>query len=170
MPRGVRVSPPDSPTSAASEHIDALSYGALRALAENPEASPQTLALLSHDPLPEVQAAVAWNPRTPGPALARLADGPLEVQAGVAQNAAAPAQVLERLAAHPAALIRATTATNPRLPLPLLQRLAADADPLVRRHAARNPRAPHSLLQALTHDPDPEVRSTAEDGVGRWEA
>src|SRR5437899_8203734 len=77
------------PRAAAAEHMDALSFGALRSLAENPEASPQTLALLSHDPLVDVQVAVAWNPRTPAAALRRLAEGSVEVQAGVAQNPAA---------------------------------------------------------------------------------
>jgi hypothetical protein len=148
-----------------AEPIDALSFGALRSLAENPEASPQTLALLSHDPLLDVRVAVAWNARTPATALARLARGPVEVQAGVAQNGAASHEVLDRLAAHPEPVVRSATATNPSLPLPLFYALSQDPDPLVRKHVARNPRAPYGVLTALTRDPDPEVRRTAEDGV-----
>ncbi len=100
------------PTNAAqrprapAESIDALSFGALRSLAENPEASPQTLALLSRDPLLDVRVAVAWNARTPATALARLADGPVELQAGVAQNPAASAEVLGRLATHADPVVR----------------------------------------------------------------
>ena len=152
-----------------AEPIDALSFGALRSLAENPEASPQTLALLSHDPLLDVRVAVAWNAGTPATALARLAQGPVEVQTGVAQNMAASAEVLDRLAAHPEAVVRSAAATNPSLPLPLFDTLSRDADPLVRKHLARNPRAPYGVLVALTHDPDPEVRRTGEDGVRQWE-
>lgn len=152
-----------------AEPIDALSFVALRSLAENPEASPQTLALLSHDPLLEVRVAVAWNARTPASALARLADGPIEVQAGVAQNRSAPREVLDRLAAHPEPVVRSAAATNPALPLPLVHALAQDLDPRVRKHVARNPRVPYGVLEALARDPDPEVRSTAEDGVRKWE-
>jgi hypothetical protein len=152
-----------------AEPIDALSFGALRSLAENPEASPQTLALLSHDPLLDVRVAVAWNARTPATALARLALGPVEVQAGVAQNAAASPEMLDRLAAHPEAVVRSATATNPSLPLHLFYALSQDPDPLVRKHVARNPRAPFGVLTALAQDPDPEVRRTAEDGVRAWE-
>jgi hypothetical protein len=157
------------PRAAAPEHIDALSFGALRSLAESPEASPQTLALLSHDPLPDVQMAVAWNPRTPASALTRLADGPLEVQAGVAQNLSAAPALLERLAGHPEAVVRSAAATNPCLPLPLLHGLARDHDPRVRRHVARNPRTPFGLLTTLAQDPDGDVRRAAEDGIRAWE-
>jgi hypothetical protein len=157
------------PQAAAAEHMDALSFGALRSLAENPEASPQTLALLSHDPLVDVQVAVAWNPRTPAAALARLAEGSIEVQAGVAQNPAAAPRLLERLAGHVETVVRSAAATNPRLPLPLLRRLAHDPDPRVRRHVARNPRTPFGLLTQLAQDADRDVRSTAEDAARAWE-
>jgi len=156
------------PRAAAAEHMDALSFGALRSLAENPEASPQTLALLSHDPLVDVQVAVAWNPRTPAAALGRLAEGSVEVQAGVAQNPAAAHLLLERLARSAETVVRSAAATNPRLPLPLLRRLAHDPDPRVRRHVARNPRTPFGLLTQLARDPDPDVRSTAEDAARAW--
>ncbi len=152
-----------------AEPIDGLSFGALRSLAENPDASPQTLALLSHDPQVDVRVAVAWNARTPATALARLAQGPVEVQAGVAQNEATPAEVLDRLATHPEAVVRSATATNPSLPLPLFYPLSQDPDPLVRKHVARNKRVPYGVLTALAQDPDPEVRRTAEDGVRAWE-
>jgi hypothetical protein len=89
---------------------------------------------------------VVWNPRTPAPALARLAEGPVEMQAGVAQNPGTAPGVLGRLAEHPESLIRSATATNPRLPLPLIHVLAHDPDP------------------------DPEVRRTAEEGVRAWGA
>jgi hypothetical protein len=158
------------PRTAAPEHIDALSFGALRSLAENSEASPQTLALLSHDPLADVQIAVAWNPRTPASALTRLADGSLELQAGVAQNPSAAPALLQRLAGHPEAVVRSAAATNPALPLPLLLGLAQDHDPRVRRHVARNSRAPFSLLTSLAQDPDGDVRRAAEDGVRAREA
>jgi hypothetical protein len=163
------------PTNAAmrppalAESIDALSFAALRGLAENPEASPQTLTLLSRDPLLDVQIAVAWNPRTPAAALARLADGPIEVQAGVAQNPAASGEVLGGLATHADTMVRSATATNPRLLLPLLLALAQDDHAVVRRHVARNPRVPYGVLVSLAQDPDPEVRRTAEDGVRAWE-
>jgi hypothetical protein len=156
--------------AATPEHIDALSFGALRSLAENPEASPQTLALLSHDPLADVQMAVAWNPRTPAGALTRLADGPLEVQAGVAQNPSAGPRLLKRLARHPEVVVRSAAATNPSVPLSLLHGLAQDPDPRVRRHVARNPRTPFSLLTSLAEDPDGDVRRAAEDGVRAREA
>jgi hypothetical protein len=136
----------------AAEHMDALSFGALRSLAESPEASPQTLALLSYDPLLDVQVAVAWNPRTPATALARLAAGPLEVQAGVAQNPSAAPALLQRL------------------PLPLLHRLAQDHEPRVRRHVARNPRTPYGILVTLAQDADHDVRSVAEGRVQDWES
>ena len=155
--------------SLPAESIDALSFGALRSLAESAEASSHTLALLSQDPLLDVRVAVAWNARTPPPALARLAEGPVEVQAGVAQNPATPPEVLGRLAEHAEALIRSATATNPCLPLPLVYALAQDSDPVVRRHVARNPRVPYDVLTALTQDADPEVRRTAEAGVEAWE-
>jgi hypothetical protein len=158
----------DQRQPAAAESIDALSFGALRSLAENPEASPQTLALLSHDPLLDVRVAVAWNARTPASALARLAEGPVEVQAGVAQNVATSPAILDRLSAHPEAIVRSATATNPRLPLPLFYTLAQDRDPVVRRHVARNPQVPYGVLTTLARDPDPEVRRTAKDGVRRW--
>ncbi|HEU5169692.1 MAG TPA: hypothetical protein VFU46_04095 [Gemmatimonadales bacterium] len=154
---------------AAPEHIDALSFSALRSLAENPEASPQTLALLSYDPETEVQMAVAWNPRTPATALARLAAGAPEVQAGVAQNPSSPPDVLDRLAGSPDALIRSAAAVNACLPLPILERLASDPDPQVRRQVARSCRAPFHLLARLAQDPDPRVRSTAEVEVLAWE-
>ena len=154
----------------AAEHMDALSFGALRSLAENPDASPQTLALLSHDPLVDVQVAVAWNPRTPASALARLAEGSIEVQAGVAQNPSAGPGLLEQLAGHAESLVRSAAATNPRLPLPLLHRLAQDPEPRVRRHLARNPRTPYRVLAALARDADGEVRSTAEGRLREWEA
>jgi hypothetical protein len=104
------------------------------------------------------------EPPHAAPALARLAEGPVEVQAGVAQNPATPPGVLGRLAEHPEALIRSATATNPRPPLRVIHALAQDPDPVVRRHVARNPRVPYAVLNALTHDPDPEVRRTAERG------
>jgi hypothetical protein len=154
----------------AAEHMDALSFGALRSLAESPEASPQTLALLSYDPLVEVQVAVAWNPRTPATALARLATGSLEVQAGVAQNPSAAPALLEQLAGHAEPVVRSSAATNPRLPLPLLHRLAQDHESRVRRHVARNPRTPYGVLVALTRDADCDVRSAAEGRVQDWES
>jgi hypothetical protein len=124
-------------------------------LGRNPEASPQTLVLLSHDPVPEVQVALAWNPRTRGSALARLSHSTPEVQTGVAQNPRSPADVLARLAGSPDAFIRSAAAVNPRLPVLLLERLAGDADPQVRRHVARNRRVPYHLLARLTQDPTP---------------
>lgn len=154
----------------AAEHTDALSYGALRSLAENPEASPQTLALLSHDPLVDVQVAVAWNPRTPANALARLAAGALEVKAGVAQNPSASPALLNELASHPEVVVRSAAATNPRLPLLLLHRLALDSDPRVRRHVARNPRTPYGVLAALAADADADVRGVAADRLRGWES
>ena len=167
MTRRPRKAPKE--LSVPAESIDGLSFGALRSLAENGEASPETLALLSHDPLLEVRVAVAWNARTPAPALARLAEGPVEVQAGVAQNPGTAPEVLRRLAGHAEALIRSAVTTNPCLPLPLLYALAQDPDPVVRRHVARNPRVPYDVLLALTRDADPEVRRTAEAGVHAWE-
>ena len=156
--------------SVPAQSTDGLSFGALRSLAENPETSPDTLELLSHDPLLEVRVAVAWNARTPPPALARLAEGPVEVQAGVAQNPATAPEVLGRLAEHAEALIRSATATNPSLPLALVHALAQDPDPVVRRHLARNPSVPYGVLTALTQDGDPEVRRTAAEGIQAWEA
>jgi hypothetical protein len=153
----------------AAEHMDALCFGALRSLAENPDASPQTLALLSHDPLVDVQVAVAWNPRTPASALARLAQGSLEVQAGVAQNPSAGPGLLEQLAGHAEPVVRSAAATNPHLPLLLLHRLAQDQEPRVRRHLARNPRTPYGVLAALAQDADDDVRSTAEGRLREWE-
>ena len=166
MLRRYKAAPGDGATS---EHIDSLSFGALRSLAENPEASPQTLALLSYDPVPEVQVAVAWNPRTPASALARLAESTLEVQAGVAQNPASPTDVVSRLAASPEPFIRSAAAVNSRLPIFVLERLAGDPDPRVRRHVARNLRIPFHLLTRLAQDADADVRSTAEAGVQEWE-
>lgn len=73
--------------SVPPQSIDGPSFGALRSLAENPETSPDTLALLSHDPRLEVRVAVVWNARTPPPALARNPSVPYGVLTALTQDA-----------------------------------------------------------------------------------
>ena len=110
--------------AAPAESIDALSFDALRSLAENGEASPHTLALLSHDPLLEVQVTVAWNPRTP--ALIRSA---------AATNPRLPLPLIHALAQDPDPVVGRHVARNPRVPYGVLNALTQDPDPEVRRTA-----------------------------------
>jgi len=161
----------------------------LGALAQRPDASPALLdriASLDDPALYEsmgslwdvmgenrkgiaVMRLVAHNPNTPGPTLARLADGPHadKLRHELARNPNTPAPVLRRWHDSTDYLVEWGLALNPRTPPAVLERLAGSPNVYTRLNLTHNASTPRVLLERLARDRDESVARQAGDALKR---
>ena len=161
-----------------------------QAVAQNPSAGPETLALLSVDPVMEIaaaaiansgcphalvlvgavhgtnelKAAAAANPSAGDDLLRALClpdDSDRSVRAAAAANPNTPPDAIERLTDDRYRSVRAAAAANPNTPPDAMERLAGDSDRSVRAATAANPNTSSDAMERLADDRDRYVRAAA---------
>lgn len=171
---GIAIRNPNIPAEALAElselrqNVDPSSgrmriddnWSKLRALAENPNTSPEILTKLGlGDYEYAIHAAVADNKNTPPEVLAKLSndDQGASVRGNVARNPNTPVDILEKLADDKDYLVRSDVAHNENAPVELLKYLATDSDGHVRNSVASNPNTPEDVLRSLATDTEGTV-------------
>ncbi len=124
----------------------------LRAIARNPNITPDILTNLSVNESSEVRETVASQQNCPSEVLETLAfDSAVEVKQKVATNQNTPNYILENFAQSEDSTIRTAVASNPNLSPTTLEQLANDEKVEVRREVACNPNTPEIIRQSLQY-------------------
>ncbi len=122
----------------------------LRAIARNPNITPDILTNLSVNESSEVRETVASQQNCPSKVLETLAfDSAVEVKQKVATNQNTPNYILENFAQSEDSTIRTAVASNPNLSPAILEQLTNDEKVEVRREVACNPNTPEIIRQSL---------------------
>lgn len=143
-----------------------------KAVADNPNANAETLAVLAVDPVPGVRRRARGNINLPAsvPDEVVSEDGDWELSWhdpypdpalwGQALLSWLPENEgrLGELATSPHFVVRETVLRNPKTPLPQLIEAASDPDPAIRAAVAANPATPPELQRILARSPEWYVR------------
>ncbi|BAZ11925.1 leucine rich repeat variant [Calothrix sp. NIES-4071] len=133
----------------------------VRALAYNPNLTPELLAILTQDLCVDVRVCLIRHPNLTEALWLRLTqDAAVSVREAVASSVQVPANVLELLAQDEQALVRAKVAANPNTLITTLELLAGDSNSNVRTAVASNPNLRVTTLEQLANDEKVEVRRT----------
>lgn len=117
-----------------------------RAIAANPQASPELLAQLAQRTDEQLQVNLATNPSTPPDILARMADHPEGwLRVSVAYNPAIPPDILSRLLSDPDKQVREQARLRASV---LAQASVQEKQPLKQEHA---PQKPDKLILKVLH-------------------
>lgn len=127
--------------------------------AESPNTAPEVLARLHDWRHPDIDAALASNPRTPESVLRSLFEiGRYDL--ALAGNPSSPPDLLEALATRVSDRGAIELARHPQASHKLLRRLARHPNPWVRMTVAERPSLDSELAIWLAYDLHPDVRAT----------
>ncbi|MDY6804464.1 MAG: hypothetical protein SXA11_11750 [Cyanobacteriota bacterium] len=131
----------------------------LKRLASNPSLTPELLARLAENPIPDIRSHLIYNTNlTPELWQQLAADGEKSVRGALANFARSPVASLETLACDEDTEIRHKVAANPNTPKNVLETLSRDAAIIVRATVAAKTNTPENVLERLAEDEKIEVR------------